>query len=46
MYECVNVHATARMCRSEENLWESVFSFYHVGPRIELRSSDKAAVIR
>ena len=32
--------------RSENNLWESVLSFYHVGPRIELRSSDKAAVIR
>ena len=36
--ECVC--ATACICRSRDNLWESVFSFHHMSPR------DKSQVVR
>lgn len=36
-------YATVCMKRSEDNLWESLLSFNHVGPRIKLRSSGLAA---
>lgn len=31
MWGCA--HATVYLWRSEDNLWESVLSFYHMGPR-------------
>lgn len=48
------VHSTVHVWRSEGNLmefglnsvvslWESVLTFYHVGPGIELRSPDLVA---
>lgn len=32
MHACMSVSAAALMWRSEDNLWELVFSFYHVDP--------------
>lgn len=36
-------YGMVRVCRAEENLWESDLSFYHIGPGDQLRSSDLVA---
>lgn len=39
MCGCVYVCATACVSKSEDNLWKSVLSFYHVNSRSELMGS-------
>lgn len=36
---CACPSATVHIWYSEDNLWKSVLSFYHMGPGIKLRSS-------
>lgn len=34
MYVSMGIRMLLRMCGLQDNLWESVFSFYHVGPSL------------
>lgn len=41
---CVFVGLRVCEWQSDDNLWESVLTFYHMGPKIKLKSSSLAAV--
>lgn len=38
---CVCIRVYAQVYRSEDNFWEPVLSFYHMGPNIKLRLADE-----
>lgn len=39
MCMCMHAYATVHMWRSEDSLWESVFSFHHTGPQNQTQAA-------